>query len=197
MAEIKQITDGKLVQLLGQFKQLNHQLSNLMNSAYQRTLPISELHNDRWERAERLGFGKGSNVYDSSYVFGNVKVGENCWIGMFTILDGSGGLTVGNHCTISAGVHIYSHDNLKATLCPEHHSIERVEVSIGDNCYLGPNAIISKGVSIGNHCVVAANSLVKDSFPSFSIIAGTPAKRIGTVSIVNGEVILTYVEKDK
>jgi acetyltransferase-like isoleucine patch superfamily enzyme len=197
MAEIKQITDEKLFQLLGQFKQLNHQLSNLMNSAYQRTLPISELHSDRWERAERLGFGKGSNIYDSSYVFGNVKVGENCWIGMFTILDGSGGLTIGNHCTISAGVHFYSHDNLKATLCPEHQPIERVEVFIGDNCYLGPNAIISKGVCIGDHCIVAAHSLVKDSFPPFSIIAGTPAKRIGTVSIVDDSVSLIYNEREK
>src|ERR1700741_2085403 len=96
--------------------ELNIFLENQYKENFNRSLPLPDHINDRWERANRLGFGKGSNIYDSSYVIGDVKVGENCWIGMFTILDGSGKLTIGNNCTISAGVHIYTHDNLKSTL---------------------------------------------------------------------------------
>lgn len=55
-----------------------------------RSLPFADLLFDRWERAKMLGFGEGTSVYDSAYIFGDVKVGKNTWIGPFTILDGSG-----------------------------------------------------------------------------------------------------------
>lgn len=118
---------------------------------FKRSLPFGEYINDRWERAERLGFGQGTSIYDSSYVIGDVQVGTNCWIGMFTILDGSGGLTIGDGCTISSAVHIYSHDNVHATLSEKRMPISRESVTIGDHCYIGPHAIVTKGVSLGNH----------------------------------------------
>jgi acetyltransferase-like isoleucine patch superfamily enzyme len=190
------ILNEELMRLLEQIKELNLHLSGEIKRAYQRALPVSELYVDRWERAEQLGFGSGTSIYDSSYVLGTVNVGEKCWIGMFTILDGSGGLTIGSCCTISAGVQIYTHDNLRATLSPDHYQIEREEVHIGDNCYIGPKAIVSKGVTIGHHSVIAANSLVKDSFPPFSVIAGMPAKRIGTVQLAGDLVSFNYESTD-
>ncbi len=188
--------DSGIIELYRNLKKLNSRLSERLKQEYQRALPISELHSDRWGRAKSLGFGKGSSIYDSSYVFGSVIVGDNCWIGMFTVLDGSGGLSIGHNCTVSAGAQIYSHDNIKTTLSPETYPIEREPVHIGNNCYIGPNAVISKGVTIGDHCVVAASSLVKDSFPSLSIIAGVPAKRIGGVMIFDGKVELNYLNSN-
>lgn len=181
--------------LLAQFEKLNDLnifLESKFKENYNRSLPFPDHINDRWERAERLGFGKGSNIYDSSYVIGDVTVGDKCWIGMFTILDGSGKLTIGNNCTISASVHIYTHDNLKATLSNNEIPIEKDSVRIGDNCYIAPHSIISKGVIIGNHSVVAAHSFVNKSFPNNSIIAGVPAKQIGKVIINYNEITFEY-----
>ena len=65
---------------------------------WKRSLPFyEEVLGDkaRWERAEFLNFGKDASIYESSYVYGNVKVGKNTWVGPFTILDGSGGLEIG------------------------------------------------------------------------------------------------------
>jgi acetyltransferase-like isoleucine patch superfamily enzyme len=174
---------------------LNIFLETKFKEKYNRSLPLSDHINDRWERAKRLGFGNETNIYDSSYVIGDVCIGENCWIGMFTVLDGSGKLTIGNNCTISAGVHIYSHDNLKATLLGNNISIEREAVSIGNNCYIAPYSIISKGVKLGNHTVVAAHSFVNKSFNDNAIIAGVPAKQRGIVIIENNEVTFQYYEK--
>jgi hypothetical protein len=70
---------------------------------YDRVLPFGDYIVDRWEKAKYLKFGEGSSIYDSSLVFGDVKVGRNTWIGPFTILDGSGKLTIGSNCSISAG----------------------------------------------------------------------------------------------
>lgn len=172
--------------------QLNVSLESKFLETYNRSLPLPDHINDRWERAKRLGFGKGTNIYDSSYVIGNVKIGEDCWIGMFTILDGSGGLTIGNSCTISAGVHIYSHDNLKATLSSNKIPIERESVTIGSNCYIAPHSIISKGVKLGNFSVVAAHSFVNKSFPDNAIIAGVPAKQIGKVITDDNNITFEY-----
>lgn len=186
---------NKHPELLAHFNKLN-ELNILLESqfleTYNRSLPLPDHINDRWERAERLGFGKGTNIYDSSYVIGDVSVGENCWIGMFTVLDGSGGLNIGNNCTISAGVHIYSHDNLKATLSNNTIPIERKPVSIGNNCYVAPHSIISKGVVLGNSVVVAAHSFVNKSFPDNAIVAGTPAKQIGKVIYKNSDITFEY-----
>ena len=182
-------------ELLSEFNKLNDLnifLESEFINTYNRSLPLPDHINDRWERAERLGFGKGTNIYDSSYVIGEVKVGENCWIGMFTILDGSGGLKIGNNCTISAGVHIYSHDNLKATLSSNKIPIEREAVCIGNNCYVAPHSILSKGVTLGNNVVVAAHSFVNRSFPDNAIIAGIPAKQIGKVIIKNNNITFEY-----
>lgn len=145
---------------------------------FDRVLPVNELITDRWEKASFLGFGKGTSVYDNSYVFGNVKVGINTWIGPFTILDGSGGLSIGNNCSLSAGVQIYTHDTVKWANTGGKADYEYAETKIGDNVYIGPNSIIAKGITIGNRCIIGANSFVNKSFPDDSKIAGTPAKKI-------------------
>ena len=116
------------------------------------------------------------------------------WIGPYTIIDASGGLNIGNNVTISAGVHIYTHDNIKQTLLGKKSEIELESVSIGNNSYIGPNSIIAKGITIGNHCVIATNSFVKKSFSDNSIIAGNPAKKIGEVIIENGKVDFKYAD---
>lgn len=169
------------LELFESILKIHSKLDSAFLNSFSRSLPWGEVWVDRWDRAKKLGFGEGTNIYDSSVVIGDVSIGKNCWIGPFTLLDGSGVLKIGDFCTISAGVHIYTHDNVLATLSPEYYDIMREEVSIGNRCYIAPNVIISKGVSIGDESVLAANSFVKGSFPSRSIIAGTPARLIGKV----------------
>lgn len=149
-----------------------------MRSKFDRVLPMNELLTDRWEKARFLGFGIGSSAYDSALIIGDVVVGQNTWIGPFTILDGSGGLSIGSFCSISAGVQIYSHDTVKWAITGGRAEYEYENVEIDDNCYIGPNVVISKGIKLGKGTVVGANSFVRDSFPPGSRIAGNPAKEI-------------------
>ena len=155
---------------------LKEEFDRLFKENFNRSIPFADLVFDRWEKAKSLGFGEGSSIYDSSYVFGDVSVGKFTWIGPNTILDGSGGLAIGSNCSISAGVQIYSHDTVEWAISGGVAPYEYGPVVIGNNCYLGPNAIISLGVTLGDGCIVGANSFVNKSYPSRSKIAGSPAR---------------------
>lgn len=143
---------------------------------WQRTLPFGDYIVDRWQKAKLLGFGEGASIYDSAVVIGSVDVGVKTWVGPFVILDGSGGLTIGKYCSISAGVQIYSHDSVEWALSGGEVPYAHAKTTIGDNCYIGPNTVIAKGVSIGDRSIIGANSLVLKDIPSDSKAFGTPCR---------------------
>src|SRR5437870_6824335 len=98
---------------LDQLRGVYDTLRSEMREKWHRDLPLEELLFDRWERARSLGFGDGASIYHNAYVYGDVKVGANTWVGPFTLLDGSGGLVIGSNCSISAGVQIFTHDSVQ------------------------------------------------------------------------------------
>lgn len=153
-----------------------------LKARFDRDLPLGDAMFDRWERARRLGFGAGTSVYDSALVYGDVRVGDNTWIGPHTLLDGSGGgLAIGSWCSISTGVHIYTHDTVLRALSGGKLPKREAPVRIGDCVYIGGQCIVTAGVRIGDRCVVAANSLVIRDVPAATIVGGTPARPIGRV----------------
>jgi acetyltransferase-like isoleucine patch superfamily enzyme len=174
-------------------KALNAQLAATMRDRWQRDLPFQELISDRWERARSLGFGEGSSIYADSYVYGDVAVGENTWIGPHTLLDGSGGLRIGNGCDISAGVQIYTHDTVARVLSDHRQAIDQAPVEIGDGCHIGAQSVIAKGVTIGEHSVIGACSFVNRDIPPFTVAFGVPCRPAGRVIVADdGTVELRY-----
>lgn len=169
---------------------------NEVKKKWNRVLPFNELISDRWEKAHFLHGLSGSSIYDTSYVFGKVSIGKNTWIGPYTILDGSGGkLSIGDFCSISSGVQIYTHNTVKWALTGGKSEYEKKSVRIGDNCYVGPNSIISMGTSIGKCSVIGALSFVNSKIPPYSIALGSPAKIVGKVITKDKKVEFEYFKK--
>ena len=179
LEKLEKVTEfEKLSKLLEELQKLLAQQQLRVLRDRNRSLPFGDYIVDRWAKAKSLGFGEGSSIYDSSLVLGNVRVGQNTWIGPFTILDGSGGLEIGDNCSISASVQIYSHDTVRWATSGGVEKIEYGSVKIGSNCYVGPNVVISKGITIGNQCVIGANSFVNRDIPDNLRAWGNPAKLI-------------------
>jgi len=173
------------------FEEFIRNQRELFKEKWNRALPIPEMllgDRARWEKAEFLGFGEGTSIYDSSIVFDNVKVGPNTWIGPFTILDGTGGLEIGAFCSISAGVQIYTHDSVEWAISGGKSEYEYAPTKIGECCYVGPNTIIQKGIVVGHHSIIGANSLVNRDIPPYPFVVGNPVRIIGKIKIENGEV---------
>jgi len=170
--------DEREEELFKLIKRLNELLRQEKFDHYKRLLPFGEMFGDRWEKARFYGFGQGTSIYDSSIVLGDVTVGSNCWIGPNTILDGSGGLEIGDHCDVSAGSQIYTHDTVCRVIFESE--ISHAPVRIGSHVYIGPNVVIAKGVTIGDYVIIGANSLVKSNIPSNSKGWGTPFQIKGT-----------------
>lgn len=177
---------------LDSLREVRHAVDAEARTKWDRSLPFADAAFDRWERASILGFGDGANIYDSASVFGDVEVGAGTWIGPGVVLDGSGApLKIGDNCDVSAGVQIYTHDTVLR--CISGRALESASgpVKIGDNTYIGPQALIVAGVSIGSNCVVGANSVVKVDVADRTVVAGSPARTVGTVV---GEGAATRIE---
>ncbi|MBC7544909.1 MAG: acyltransferase [Candidatus Sericytochromatia bacterium] len=176
--------------LHAQLLDLHSQLRIGIQAKFNRSVPLADELTDRWERARFLGFGEGASIYDSSLVIGDVSVGEATWIGPQTVLDGSGGLTIGHHCSISAGVQIYSHDTVAWALSGGKRGSVQQPTRIGNCCYLGPYTVVAKGVTIGDHCLIGSHSLVNRDVPAYTIMVGVPARPKGKV-VVNDDGSIT------
>ena len=124
----------------------------------------------------------GKEYNDFCIIVDEPVIGKDTWIGYFTLLDGSGKLNIGEHCSIASGVHIYTHDTVRwATLNLEKgQGTIKSDVKIGNNCFIGANSTILRGVQIGNNCIVGAGSVVLQytHIKDGEVWAGVPAKRV-------------------
>jgi acetyltransferase-like isoleucine patch superfamily enzyme len=135
----------------------------------------------------------------SCYAGCSFSVGDNghCSIGDFTLLNGAlimaeEKIDIGSHCLISWNVGIADSDfhplepaqrliDAQAlapyfTNRPPRPKLRTAPVKIGDNVWIGMNAIILKGVTIGENSVVAAGSVVTKSVEPNTVVAGNPAQ---------------------
>jgi acetyltransferase-like isoleucine patch superfamily enzyme len=116
----------------------------------------------------------------ASRAFG-CQVGEDCRILSKIVTSEPWLVSVGDRVTVSSDVRLITHDGSGWLYRDERGRRYRyAPVSIGSDVFIGAGAIILPGVSIGDRCVVGAGAVVTKSVPEGTVVAGNPARALGT-----------------
>ncbi|MDR2119194.1 MAG: acyltransferase [Tannerellaceae bacterium] len=130
-----------------------------------------------------------------------VKIGKDCRI--YTVRFGSEPflISIGNHCTITSGVTFITHDG--STWLHRDEKGRRyyyAPIEIGNDVFIGANTLILPGIKIEDNVIVGAGSILTKSVPSGVIVAGNPAKIIGSYDELKRKRLETFIsdkEMDK
>ncbi|MBE6922661.1 MAG: sugar O-acetyltransferase [Ruminococcaceae bacterium] len=115
--------------------------------------------------------------------YGNhIKVGKNFFANYNCCILDVGKVTIGDNCLFAPNVSIYTaghpiHPDARNSLYEYG-----IDVTLGNNCWLGGNVIVMPGVNIGDNCVIGAGSVVTKDIPAWSIAAGNPARVIRKIT---------------
>lgn len=109
---------------------------------------------------------------------GDVIIGDHTRIGLHNTIIGP--VTIGSHVNLAQGITVtaLNHNFEDTEKRFDEQGVSTNPVIIGDDIWIGANAVILPGVSIGRHSVVAAGAVVTKDVPPHSLVAGVPAKII-------------------
>jgi acetyltransferase-like isoleucine patch superfamily enzyme len=114
----------------------------------------------------------------------SVHVGENTWINNnFTAIAEHTSITIGANCLIGSNVEILDSDfhGMKISERRLSRPESAASVVIGNDVFIGNNAVILKGVTVGDGAVISNRALVVSDVPARTIVGGVPAKFIRAI----------------
>lgn len=105
-----------------------------------------------------------------------ISLGKNTLVGWWALLDGRGGIEIGDNVNISSYVKLITggHD----VQSPSFDSVFK-KIKIMDRAWICTGAMVLGGVTIGEGAVVAAGAVVTKDVPPYEMWGGVPAKKIG------------------
>lgn len=126
----------------------------------------------------RLVCGDNCLIAADCLIRADIEMGVHCTVNSFTVLGGK--IRMGDTVRVANNVSImgfnHGHEDLEKPICAQPHTEEGI--TIGDDVWIGANAVIVDGVKIGSHSLVAAGSVVTRDVPQYSIVGGNPARVI-------------------
>lgn len=131
-------------------------------------------------------FGKSDGIFINppfycDYGF-HIEVGKNFFANYNCMILDVAKVKIGDNCQMAPNVAIYTAGH---PLHPDSRNSAYeygIEVTIGDNCWIGGNAVICPGVHIGDNVVIGAGSVVTKDIPDWSIAAGNPCRVIRKIT---------------
>jgi phenylacetic acid degradation protein len=132
--------------------------------------------------------GKGTFIFPSADVIGDVSIGKNCYVGPGACIRGDyGSISIGDATAVEDNVVVHARPNEKTiigTSVTIGHAAVIHNATIHDWAVIGMGAIVSDYADIGEWAVVAEGAVVKnkDKIPDKTIAVGIPAKVVGEIT---------------
>ena len=136
------------------------------------------------EPRRSVTLNNGVTIAAHCFVHGPVHFGEHVSLNPWCHIDaGSAGIVIGANSRIGAHTSIYGFNHGKdARALIRLQKVTSLGVRIGTDVWIGARVCIRDGVCIGDHAVVGMGAVVTRNVEPYSIVAGNPAKPIGTRS---------------
>jgi carbonic anhydrase/acetyltransferase-like protein (isoleucine patch superfamily) len=132
---------------------------------------------------------KGTFIFESADVIGDVVIGKNCYIGPGARIRGDyGSIRIGDNTAVEENVVIHARPD-EITTIGKNVTIGHASIihnsTIHDWAVIGMGAIVSDWAEIGEWAVIAEGAVVKNKqkIPDKSIAVGLPAKIVSKVSL--------------
>ena len=112
----------------------------------------------------------------------NIEVGRNCFINYNCVILDNAKVRLGDNCMIAPNVAIYTAGH---TMHPDARRLGfeyGIEITVGDNVWIGGNTVLCPGVHIGSNVVIGAGSVVTRDIPDWSFAAGNPCRVIRKIT---------------
>jgi len=109
---------------------------------------------------------------------GDVIIGDHTRVGLHNTIIGP--VTIGSHVNLAQGITVtaLNHNFGETGKRIDEQGVTTNPVVIGNDIWIGTNAVVLPGITIGNHSVVAAGAVVTKDVPPHSLVAGVPARII-------------------
>ena len=111
----------------------------------------------------------------------NIHCGENVYFNVNCVVLDTMKIEIGNNVFFGPGVHIYTATHPLNPI--QRRTVEFSKpIFIGDDCWIGGNAVICPGVTIGSGCTIGVGAVVTKDIPEHSLAVGNPAKVIRKIN---------------
>ena len=118
-----------------------------------------------------------------------IKAGKSFSPNSGALLDGRGGIDIGDHVMVGPYSVIVSSNHAYRQTDAPMAAVDHVmaPVKIGNDVWIGVHAVITAGVTIGNGVVVSAGAVVTKNVADYQIVGGVPARVIGERTIESSQ----------
>ena len=133
---------------------------------------------------ELLGKSDGAFVNPPFYCdYGShIEVGKNFFANYNCTIIDVAKVKIGDNCQMAPNVAIYTAGHPVHPVSRNSAYEYGIEVTIGDNVWIGGNTVILPGVHIGSNTVIGAGSVVTKDIPDWVVAAGNPCKVIRQIT---------------
>lgn len=117
----------------------------------------------------------------------HIEVGKNFFANYNCTIIDVAKVRIGDNCQMAPNVAIYTAGHPVHPVSRNSMYEYGIEVTIGDNVWIGGNTVILPGVHIGSNTVIGAGSVVTKDIPDWVIAAGNPCKVIRKITDADKE----------
>jgi acetyltransferase-like isoleucine patch superfamily enzyme len=114
-----------------------------------------------------------------------VQIGQGCRIYTLEFSTEPYLVSLGDRVGVSGGVKFLTHDGVGHLLRRQRPMIQFLgRIEVGNDCFIGENAVLLPGTRLGDGCIVGAGAVVRGDVPVNSLVAGNPARVVGRASLL-------------